>query len=141
MNSSNIPGWGVKARSPLKADILTSICEPIVQKVWEPQDFTTPWAPRLITGIALHSYLSMFRVLCNIPSIVSPSSPTESLLQRCKCQGVIWLLVYFCSSTCSSLPSSPFCCCIHSIVHEKPDILSATGCCNIVLRHYRCSNT
>jgi hypothetical protein len=33
-----------KARPARKADNLTAICEPIVQKMWEPQPFTPLWA-------------------------------------------------------------------------------------------------
>jgi hypothetical protein len=37
--------WGVKGRRPArKADKRTVICEPIVQKMWEPLRLTTLWA-------------------------------------------------------------------------------------------------
>jgi hypothetical protein len=38
----NLPGG--KGRSARKADNLTAICEPIVQKMWEPRRLTTLWA-------------------------------------------------------------------------------------------------
>jgi hypothetical protein len=41
MSTRNIPGG--KGRLARKAD-LTSICEPIVWKIWEPQRLTTLWA-------------------------------------------------------------------------------------------------
>jgi flagellar motor switch protein FliM len=37
---------GGKGRPARKADNLTTICEPIVQKIWEPQRLTTLWASR-----------------------------------------------------------------------------------------------
>jgi hypothetical protein len=42
MSTRNIPGG--KGRPAHKADNLTAICEPIVQKMWEPQHLTTLWA-------------------------------------------------------------------------------------------------
>jgi hypothetical protein len=42
MSTRNLPG--VKGWLTLKADNLTSICEPIVQKIWEPRPLTTLWA-------------------------------------------------------------------------------------------------
>jgi hypothetical protein len=41
-NSENIPGG--KGRRAREADNLTAICEPIVQKMWEPRRLTTLWA-------------------------------------------------------------------------------------------------
>jgi hypothetical protein len=42
MSTRNIPG--VKGRPACKADNLTAICEPIIQKIWEIQRLTTIWA-------------------------------------------------------------------------------------------------
>jgi hypothetical protein len=51
MSTRNLPtGKGQPAR---KADNLTAICEPIVQKMWEPWRLTTLWAWRQVTGIVL----------------------------------------------------------------------------------------
>jgi hypothetical protein len=35
--------WGDKWRPGCKADNLTAICEPIVQKMWDPRRLTTLW--------------------------------------------------------------------------------------------------
>jgi hypothetical protein len=43
MSTGDLPGG--KRRPARKADILTTICEPIVQKMWEPR--------RFLIGIAL----------------------------------------------------------------------------------------
>jgi hypothetical protein len=50
-----VPGifLGGKGRPPRKADNLTAICEPIVQKMWEPRRHTTLRPSRPVTGIAL----------------------------------------------------------------------------------------
>jgi hypothetical protein len=37
-------GGGGTGRPASKADNLTAICEPIVQKMWEPRHLTTLWA-------------------------------------------------------------------------------------------------
>jgi hypothetical protein len=42
MSTRNLTGG--KRRPALKADNLTPICEPIVQKMWEPRRLTTLWA-------------------------------------------------------------------------------------------------
>jgi hypothetical protein len=42
MRTRNLPGG--KGRPARKADNLTVICEPIVQKIWEPRRLTTLWA-------------------------------------------------------------------------------------------------
>jgi hypothetical protein len=42
MSTRNIPGG--EGRPSRKADNLTTICEPIVYKMWEPQHLTTLWA-------------------------------------------------------------------------------------------------
>jgi hypothetical protein len=42
MSTRNIPGG--KGQLARKADNLTTICEPIVWKMWEPQHLTTLWA-------------------------------------------------------------------------------------------------
>jgi hypothetical protein len=42
MSTENLPGG--KERPARKADNLTVICEPIVQKIWEPRRLTTLWA-------------------------------------------------------------------------------------------------
>jgi hypothetical protein len=42
MSTGNLSG--AKGRLARKADSLTAICEPIVQKLWEPQRLTTLWA-------------------------------------------------------------------------------------------------
>jgi hypothetical protein len=42
MSTMNLPGG--KGRPASKADNLTAICGPIVQKMWEPQHLTTLWA-------------------------------------------------------------------------------------------------
>jgi hypothetical protein len=48
MNTRNIPrGEGRPAR---KADNLTAICDPIVQKMWEPRRLTTLWASTACYG-------------------------------------------------------------------------------------------
>jgi hypothetical protein len=39
----NIPGGGGKGRPTRKADKLTTSCEPIVWKMWEPRRLTTVW--------------------------------------------------------------------------------------------------
>jgi hypothetical protein len=44
MSTRNIPGGGVNGQSAHKADNLTAIYEPIVQKIWEPEHLTTLWA-------------------------------------------------------------------------------------------------
>jgi hypothetical protein len=47
LSTRNLPGD--KGRPALKADSLTAICEPIVQKMWEPQRLTTLWASTAFT--------------------------------------------------------------------------------------------
>jgi hypothetical protein len=42
MSVRNLPGG--KGQPARKADNLTDICEPIVQKMWEPRRLTTLWA-------------------------------------------------------------------------------------------------
>jgi hypothetical protein len=42
MSTSNFPGG--KTWSARKAGHLTSVCEPIVWKIWEPRRYTTLWA-------------------------------------------------------------------------------------------------
>jgi hypothetical protein len=42
MSTWNLPGG--KGRPARKADNLTAICEPIVQKIWEPRRLTALWA-------------------------------------------------------------------------------------------------
>jgi hypothetical protein len=42
MSTGNLP-WG-KGPPARKADGFTSICEPIVYKMWEPRRLTTLWA-------------------------------------------------------------------------------------------------
>jgi hypothetical protein len=42
MNTRNLPGG--KGRPARKADNLTAICEPIVNKMWEPRRLGTLWA-------------------------------------------------------------------------------------------------
>jgi hypothetical protein len=42
MSARNLPGG--KRRPVSKADNLTAICEPTVQKMWEPRRLTTLWA-------------------------------------------------------------------------------------------------
>jgi hypothetical protein len=42
MSTRNLPGG--KGRPARKAHNLTSICEPIVWKMWEPQHLTTLWS-------------------------------------------------------------------------------------------------
>jgi hypothetical protein len=42
MSTRNLPGC--KGRPARRADNLTSICEPIVYKMWKPQRRTTLWA-------------------------------------------------------------------------------------------------
>jgi hypothetical protein len=42
MSTRNLPGG--KRRPVREADNLTAICEPIVQKMWEPRRLTTLWA-------------------------------------------------------------------------------------------------
>jgi hypothetical protein len=45
MNTRNLPGGGGdKGRPARTADNLTAICEPIVEKMWEPLRLTTLWA-------------------------------------------------------------------------------------------------
>jgi hypothetical protein len=43
MSTKNLHGGGGKGRPARKADNLTAICEPIVEKVWEPRPLTTLW--------------------------------------------------------------------------------------------------
>jgi hypothetical protein len=42
MSTRNLPGG--KGRPVRKAEKLTAICEPTVQKMWEPRRLTTLWA-------------------------------------------------------------------------------------------------
>jgi hypothetical protein len=50
MSTRNLPGG--KGRPARKADNLTAICEPNVQKMWEPRRLTTDGPPRPVTGTA-----------------------------------------------------------------------------------------
>jgi hypothetical protein len=43
LNRNEYQESGVKGRPALKADNLTTICELIVQKMWEPRRLTTLW--------------------------------------------------------------------------------------------------
>jgi hypothetical protein len=51
MSTRNIPGG--KGQPACKADNLTAICEPIVQKMWKSQLLTALWASTACTGITL----------------------------------------------------------------------------------------
>jgi hypothetical protein len=44
MSTRNLPEQKGKGRPARKANNLTAICEPIVQKMWKPQPLTTLWA-------------------------------------------------------------------------------------------------
>jgi hypothetical protein len=60
MSTRNLPvcGWrGGKAQPTRKADNLTAICEPIIQKMWDFRRVTFLLSPRPITGIALLKFL------------------------------------------------------------------------------------
>jgi hypothetical protein len=48
MSTKNIPGG--KGRPARDADNLTTICEPIVYKMWEPRRLTTLWASTALQG-------------------------------------------------------------------------------------------
>jgi hypothetical protein len=54
-------------RPERKGDNLTVISEPIVQKVREPPRFTTLWASRPITGIAVPICLEAYRFTYYLP--------------------------------------------------------------------------
>jgi hypothetical protein len=61
MGTRNLPGG--KGRPTHTADNLTAICEPTVQKMWEPRRLTTLWAsgpPRSVPGIALPFFFFAF---------------------------------------------------------------------------------
>jgi hypothetical protein len=51
MSTRNIPGG--KKRLALRADNLAAICEPIVEKMWEPQPLATLRASTACRGITL----------------------------------------------------------------------------------------
>jgi hypothetical protein len=57
--------WG-KGRPVCKADSLTAICEPDVQKVCEPRRFTTLWASPACYrhGFTFFFYLYLFASFC-----------------------------------------------------------------------------
>jgi hypothetical protein len=48
MGTRNLPGR--KGRPARGDDNLTAICEPIVQKMWEPRRLTTQWASNACYG-------------------------------------------------------------------------------------------
>jgi hypothetical protein len=54
MSTRNLPG--VKERLARKADNITAICEPIVQKMWELRRLTTLWA---LTASCRNSFTSI----------------------------------------------------------------------------------
>jgi hypothetical protein len=48
MSTRNLPGG--KGRPARKSDSLTAVCEPIVQKMWEPRHLTTVGLHSLLQG-------------------------------------------------------------------------------------------
>jgi hypothetical protein len=68
MCTSNLPGG--KGRPALKADSLTAICEPIVQKMWEPRRLTTQWASMACDNDSFTFLLiTLHPTPCNLQSI------------------------------------------------------------------------
>jgi hypothetical protein len=65
ISTRNLPGG--KGRPARKADNLTAICEPIVEKMWEPRRLTTLWA-------STACYRESF-ALCSYYFIVHPTYP------------------------------------------------------------------
>jgi hypothetical protein len=45
MSTRNLPGGGVKGGRRVRLDDLTTICQPIVYKMWEPRRLTNRLAP------------------------------------------------------------------------------------------------
>jgi hypothetical protein len=78
MSTRNLPGG--KRRPARKADNLTAIYVPIVQKMWKPRRLRTLWAPMAgyrNTGIALpFVFLLPFMVL----SRIQPNSTNKFIL-------------------------------------------------------------
>jgi hypothetical protein len=60
MNTRNLPGG--KGRPERKVDNLTAMCEPIVQKMWEPRRLTTIWDSTACYRDSLH-YIFFNRML------------------------------------------------------------------------------
>jgi hypothetical protein len=63
MNTRNIAfggGGGGKGQPEREAENFTAICDPTVEKIWEPQRLTTFYGPsRPVTGIALPFLISL----------------------------------------------------------------------------------
>jgi hypothetical protein len=78
MSTRSLPGG--KGRSARKADKLTTICEPIIYKMWDPRRLTTLWASTtccrdsvmfLLTSVEI-SLLSMLNIMCKPQSVSLP---------------------------------------------------------------------
>jgi hypothetical protein len=78
MSTRNLPGG--KGRSARKADNLTSICESIALKIWEPRRFTILWASTACYRDSFMFYISIIpnidkyrftNIYCNIYKVAS----------------------------------------------------------------------
>jgi hypothetical protein len=70
MSTRNLPeGGGVKGRPARKAGNLTAICEPIVQKMWEPRRLTSL---RAFTACYRDSFFFFYY-------FAAPHSPTRKI--------------------------------------------------------------
>jgi hypothetical protein len=82
--------WGRKGRPARKADNVTTICEPIVKKIWEPRPLTTLWASTacymdsfiflLLSFLGHIPSLKRFRMLCSARRYFSTHQPTGDIV-------------------------------------------------------------
>jgi hypothetical protein len=79
MRTRNLPGC--KLRPARKADNLTAICEPIVQKLWEPRRLTTLWASPTCYKVNKHAHAPCRRL-------------GRASKQRTKCKPSVYRLVF-----------------------------------------------
>jgi hypothetical protein len=67
MSTRNLSGG--TGQSARKANNLTAICEPIVQKMWEPRRPTTLWASTACYSDSCTSAITCFDRSCNIVAV------------------------------------------------------------------------
>jgi hypothetical protein len=66
MSTKNLPGG--RRRPTRKADNLTSICEPIIKKMWEPRRLTAQWTS---TACYRNIFIYLFYFILNVYMIVT----------------------------------------------------------------------
>jgi hypothetical protein len=69
---------GSRARLVRRADNLTTICEPVLWTVWDPQHLMTQYAPMASYGDSLTFCYNALNV-CTLGNMLYMSKPTENM--------------------------------------------------------------